>query len=140
MNRFLALIVAVLRALFASSTPAPVGAKAPVAATKAHAPGFSMSQITMGVLRRTAERLFPNSQLLKVLNEHFRNLHDDILLGEEVAKAIAPFWPPAAYVKDALVVADFLTTYGKPIQPGDPNYNAPAGNADADHGSLNANI
>lgn len=79
--------------------------------------------------------------IVKVVKDHGRNIHDDVILGTQVAAVIAP--KIAAQVSSFLAgpgggIAMALFTMwatilieGDPIQPGHPAYNAPAGPGDS---------
>lgn len=40
--------------------------------------------------------------------------HQAFVEAEQIAALVAIGFPPAGYIKTALIVADFVTTYGKP--------------------------
>ena len=57
--------------------------------------------------------------------------HQAFLQAEQVAELVSLGFPPAGYVKTALMVADFVTTYGKPatVEELEHIHPLPAGNS-----------
>ena len=57
-----------------------------------------------------------------------RDLHEELFVAEELLDVISVFFPPAADLKSALQVIDFLNSHGHPADPLEPAMMKATGN------------